>query len=338
MKRRSKASLRGSSPASRTTRPPLERMIRIHEQLKEGRFPNCSTLAKEFDVSYKTIQRDIDFLRDRWQLPIAYNEIRHGFYYTSAVGNLPTMTVSRGELVALLVAQKAVEQYRGTPFEKPIASAFDKLASSMDEQEGISIHQLAEAFSFKPASLAKGELQSFSKAAEAVIRSQELAFLYQSLQGTKAQQRRLRPYHLGCISDQWYLIGEDPERNALRTFALSRIRRMRETGLTFEKPKDFSIGQVLGGSFAAFEAKETVHVHLRLDSLAARIAAERRWHPSQRITPLPDGGADLTMKVGIAPDLISWILSWGVRAEVLAPLSLRKTIASQLGDAAGIYR
>lgn len=58
-------------PRSRTpgpakmTRPPLERMNYIHEQRETGKLPNCSSIAKKFEVTPKTIQRDIEFMRDR---------------------------------------------------------------------------------------------------------------------------------------------------------------------------------------------------------------------------------------------------------------------------------
>jgi predicted DNA-binding transcriptional regulator YafY len=45
------------------SRPPLERMMRMHARLKAGRYPNCRKLADELEVSSKTVQRDIDFMR-----------------------------------------------------------------------------------------------------------------------------------------------------------------------------------------------------------------------------------------------------------------------------------
>jgi predicted DNA-binding transcriptional regulator YafY len=64
-----------TSPLSR---PPLERMLRLHQLIKTEKFPNCRTLADELEVSSKTIQRDIDFLRDRMGLPIAYDQTAFG--------------------------------------------------------------------------------------------------------------------------------------------------------------------------------------------------------------------------------------------------------------------
>ena len=66
---------------SRVTRPPFLRMLRIHELLSADRCPNCSVLAREFEVSVKTVQRDVDFMRDQLMLPIEYDSRGHGFFY-----------------------------------------------------------------------------------------------------------------------------------------------------------------------------------------------------------------------------------------------------------------
>jgi DeoR/GlpR family transcriptional regulator of sugar metabolism len=44
------------------SRPPLERMLGIHEQLQARRFPNCAKLARQFEVAIRTIMRDIEFM------------------------------------------------------------------------------------------------------------------------------------------------------------------------------------------------------------------------------------------------------------------------------------
>jgi len=52
-------------PDHGSSRPPLQRMMRLHAALKSHHLPNCQTIARELEVSPKTIQRDIDFMRDR---------------------------------------------------------------------------------------------------------------------------------------------------------------------------------------------------------------------------------------------------------------------------------
>ncbi len=90
------------------------------------------------------------------------------------------------------------------------------------------------------------------------------------------ERRRVEPYHLACISNQWYLIANDLARNSLRTFALPRIEKARDLGLSFERPADFSAAKMLAGSFSAFEAGKTETVRIRFDDFAARLVAERQ--------------------------------------------------------------
>ncbi|MFT6621641.1 MAG: proteasome accessory factor B, partial [Limisphaerales bacterium] len=87
------------------SRPPLERMMRIHGEIQAGQYPNASTLARTMEVSTKTIHRDLDFMRDRMDLPLEYDGSKFGFFYYEEVSAFPTMQISEGELVALLIAE-----------------------------------------------------------------------------------------------------------------------------------------------------------------------------------------------------------------------------------------
>ncbi len=313
-------------------------MLAIHNQLAEGRNPNCFKLARELEVATKTIHRDLDFMRDQLGLPLAYDRAAHGFYYTEPVTSFPTVQVSHGELVALLIAQKAVEQYRGTPFEKPLHSAFSKLASGLEGESGIALHELTEAISFRTSGLATTELDAFQTLAEATLHHREVRFAYRSLKKGKAEPRRVQPYHLGCLANQWYAIGFDVDRKAVRTFALARLEGVAETGETFKRPEKFSVAEMFSGSFSAFQTGKVERVVLRLDAFAARLAAERKWHPTQKVETQKNGRAELRLDVSVAPDLENWILSWGEHAEVVKPKELRARIAESAKAMAKKYR
>jgi predicted DNA-binding transcriptional regulator YafY len=323
---------------SRVTRPPFLRMLRIHELLSADRFPNCSVLARQFEVSVKTVQRDVDFMRDQLMLPIEYHTREHGFFYSRPVGQFPLITVSEGEVVALLVAQKAAEQYRGTPFEKPLQSAFQKLVSSLAGETNISLHELSEAVSFHSAGVPNSQIKLFELLTEALVSNHLVEFDYFSLRANKAELRQVAPYHLACINNQWYLIGADQSRAQLRTFALTRIANVKDLQVPFDRPADFSVAKMLAGSFAAFQAARTEHVKIRFDAFAARLVRERQWHKSQKMRPTDDGGMELTMRVGLAPDLENWILGWGEHAEVIEPVELRKQICTTIRKMAAKYQ
>ncbi len=66
---------------------------------------------------------------------------------------------------------------------------------------------------------------------------------------------------------------------------------------------------------------------MRFDAFAGRLIEERTWHASQSTEARPDGGLDLTMQVGVSPEVERWILGWGDHVEVLEPAVLRRNIA-----------
>jgi len=125
----------------------------IFQKIQTARRPNCSTLGKALEVSPKTVQRDIDFMRYQLELPIEYDRLRHGFYFDGVVGSFPSVKITEAELIALFIARKAVEQYAGTPYQKPLAAAFSKLSSQLENEIAFNWQELDHAVLFRPIGL-----------------------------------------------------------------------------------------------------------------------------------------------------------------------------------------
>src|ERR1041385_3991801 len=128
-----------------------ERLLAIHQLVSARKYPNTVRMAKEFEVSQKTVKRDVEWMRVHWDLPIEYDRQRHGYFYSKEVTRFPGVpTVTEAEMFALLVAHKAVEQYSGTPFHKPLQMAFQKLTGQLDCTEKYSLQNYEEVLSFRP--------------------------------------------------------------------------------------------------------------------------------------------------------------------------------------------
>lgn len=310
----------------------------IHARLKAGRFPNCRKIAEELEVSPKTIQRDIDFMRYRLALPIEYDPLRFGFYYTEAVTSFPTIDISEGEIAALFVAQKALTQYQGTPFERPLRSAFRKITDGLKDRVSFSWSDLENVISFHSAGASVADLELFETVSRAVLRSVELEFEYRKLESERYEVRRVRPFHIASLENQWYLFGEDLERRQLRTFALPRMRDARGTTVRFRKPADFSISKVLSGSFGVFSGEGKQRIRLQFDAFAGRLVAERSWHESQKIRTARDGSIVLQLELGGLEEIQRWVLSWGSHVRVLAPFVLAEQVRDEAEAIARSYR
>src|SRR5688572_18373375 len=228
------------TPRAQLSRPPLERMLKIHDELRRGALTNCTKLMNTLEVSRKTIVRDIAFMRDRLELPIEFDAQIQAYRYTQPVSSFPTVNVTEGELLALLVAQRALEQYRGTPFHRQLEVAFEKLARGLRDRISFSPADELQAVSFKNIGLGKTDLAVFNTLSAAVLRQEEVTFAYRKPGDAKKSARRVQPYHLAHRENLWYLIGHDLERAALRTFALPRIAEVVNTKNAFTRPADFS--------------------------------------------------------------------------------------------------
>jgi len=133
----------------RDTQPQLTRLHGLVQRIQRGDYPSAKRLAEEWEKNWSTIIRDLNFIRDVWKMPLAYDPKRYGFYFTEPVGKFPMVPISEQELVSVFIAQKALEQYRGTPFEQPLRSAFSKLISSLQGELSVAWGDLDAAISFR---------------------------------------------------------------------------------------------------------------------------------------------------------------------------------------------
>jgi len=305
-------------------------MMHLHAKLARDSYPNCQAEARELEVSYKTILRDLDFMRDQLGLPIEYDAQKYGYHYTEPVTHFPTMQVSEGELVALFVAQKAMEQYKGTSFEEPLRNAFRKLTEGLKDRVDFQIDSLEENFSFRTTGTPVANLKMFEALGKAVLHGYEIRFDYRKLQGLDYEKRSVQPYHMACVDNQWYLFAHDLERNEIRTFALPRMRRLEVTEKKFKRPTNFSPAELLSGSFGVFTGTAHHKIRIHFDAFAAQLIREKSWHPSQKITELNDGDLELEMTLGSLHEVERWILSWRQHAVVLGPTELCESIRQSL--------
>lgn len=311
---------------SKGNRPAAVRMKRIFDLLKKDRFPNCQKLGEALEVSAKTIQRDLDCMRDQLGLPIAYDAQEHGYYFTEEVHEFPTVQVTQGELLALLVAQKAIEQYRGTPYHAQLETAFAKLLEPLNDMAGYA--PSGKTVSFKIAAPAVHELDVFSRLDRAIADQLEVAFEHRKPGDASPATRHVQPLHLHHHDGRWYLVGHDIDRAALRTYAVSRITHVELSARWFERPKTFSIERYFESALGVMNGTEDHRVLIRFSAFAADHVRDRFWHESQEITDHPDGTLDLTLQLADLTEVERLILQWGGHAEALAPAELRERLVN----------
>lgn len=301
-------------------------MLRIHQTIQSGQYPNASTLAVELEVSTKTVHRDIDFMRERLELPLAYDEARFGYHYTQPVSSFPSLQITEGELFALLVAEKALQQYRGTTFEKPLISAFRKMAAALPDTVSLNLADWEQTISFRTSAEPILDLGIFDTLAQATARHQQLKLIYRKPGRTSTEERIVDPYHLANINGEWFLFAFDHLRKALRTFVPARIKAANLTGQSFLRPHRFSLEKRLRDSFGVHSGHGEYEVTIHFSEFAADYIREKRWHPSQQLRELKDGRLELRLKLSGLDEVKRWVLSWAGDAVVMQPPELAEMV------------
>ncbi len=301
-------------------------MVRIHQALQSGKLPNSESLARECEVSSKTVRRDIEFMRDRMGLPIAFNGVSKGYYYTEEVSGFPNLQITEGELFALIVAEKALQQYRGTSFEKPLLSAIRKMEQSLPNTISLNLASLEQTISFRTRAEPILDLAVFDQLSRAAAQRQQIELVYRKPGQAKTEVRLLDPYHLANINGEWYLFAYDHARKDIRTFAPTRIQSVKPTGKTFPRPERFSLEKRLRNSFGVHAGEGAYEVVVRFDARVADYIREKKWHESQKLRELKSGGVELQLKLSSLPEIERWILGWGGDATVVKPPELRAAI------------
>jgi predicted DNA-binding transcriptional regulator YafY len=133
------------------------------------------------------------------------------------------------------------------------------------------------------------------------------------------------------------LIGLCHMRNEVRIFALDRIKMLHQTRENFEVPEDFRLENFMGSSFGVYQGPP-VHIKVWFHPDVAGYIKEKIWHESQQIHPQPDGSIIFEAQVAGTEEIRFWIMTWGSKAEVLEPESLREEIRIEAERMARRYK
>jgi predicted DNA-binding transcriptional regulator YafY len=314
----------------------LHHLILIDDEIRSGSYPNTSTLARQLELSPRTIGRKIEFMRDVLRAPVEYDSSRKGYNYTEPSWSLPSIQISEGELLGIIMAQMALQAYRDTPLGGYLNKVVDKLVATLPKEVKVKPGDFGSIFRFNLGPVAPMNPKHWEILARAARERRTIEMRYYILSKDEVVDRVVDPYLLRCFAGDWYLIGRDQTTGYVPVYSLARIRKLRLTDEHFDI-EGFDPDEYLGGTFQVVERKERHKVKIRFSGTAGRIVAERIWHPSQQLTEKKDGSVVLTMTVADLGEVGRWILTWGAEAKVLAPKGLVAIVQESASEVAGLY-
>jgi proteasome accessory factor B len=310
-------------------KPQHSRLLFIDKEISTGKYPDCSYLARGWEVSIKTIQRDLEFMRYQLDAPLEYSAKHRGYYYTEENFKLPALSMKESELFGMYLSEKLLAQYEGTPIYKTLCSVFEKIEQSLPDKISMDPTKDQNKFTVIPPFSTTVVPEVWETLIDSLRTSQQIQVEYKT-PGQERVTRDLDPYHAVRFEGDWYIVGHCYLRNDIRTFSMSRIVAAKKTGNSFTIPEDFDFKKLSGSHFGVHWSNEEFQVKIRFSKRVADYVEERIWHPSQKIKNCHNGDVILSLSVNHLLELKRWILSWGEDAYVIEPESFTQSIKETL--------
>jgi predicted DNA-binding transcriptional regulator YafY len=299
-------------------KPQHSRLLFIDRQINAGGYPSCGQLAQRYEVSRKTIYRDLDYMRYQLDAPLEYSGKHRGYYYTEENFHLPALSIKESDLFAIYLAEELLLQYEGTPLHDRLSSIFQKIEEALPDKINIASSPADTRFTvFAPPSTTIHP-EVWDTVFKGLKTLSRLKIDYHSPERAPSS-RLLDPYHAVRYDGDWYVTGFCHLRNGIRTFSLSRITAASLRNEKFTIPSTFDFRQITGSRFGVHWGGAEEHVKIRFSPKAAPYVKERTWHPSQEIADNEDGSLVLSLTIDHLLELKRWVLSWGREARVIEP-------------------
>lgn len=293
------------------------RLLKLAEILKL-RPMRVAELARRFDVSERTVERDLEALM---QLGHPVERLRRGVY---AIPDRPP-PLHPVEALALFAAGRLL--YHQAPTRR-YRDALEKLARSLPAPLRELLLKSTEGLEAR-----NGDSRTLELVAQALLERRVLAFEYRSAGSRNWRPKELLVYFLEANRTNLGLYAIGYERSfhrSVHTFKLSRMRNARLLDETYEIPQDFDPRAYLRQAWGVVGVQEGgVEVRLRFAPEAAWRVLEGDYPGLQLEKELEDGSLLARLeaapfKGGVPWEVLAWIQSFGPRVEVLGPPELRR--------------
>ena len=314
-------------------RKQLVRLIRLVAQLKENRYPNCSSFATELRqldleenlnvaCTAKTVARDIAVLKRDFDAPIAFDASQNGYYLTDHdwTFSCPQIFDDTCMLSAVLGARVA-EHIFPQPLKQQIRDAVDFLLTN-NNPSFLDTTQV-DSLVVIPSNRAPIDADVFMPLFQAWQRHEICRISYTDSRGNDTE-RNFEPHALIFYDGVWYAKGFCHKRKEMRTLALPRMKSVVLSGVSFTPdPKIVATANEEG----IFDHDMVSDVVVHCDNQLAKIIQTRPLHHEQEVVECTDGGCDIHVKRMTSFHLVTWVMRQCGRATIIQPEECRKEIA-----------
>ncbi|MFM1651019.1 helix-turn-helix transcriptional regulator [Brevibacillus sp. B_LB10_24] len=309
----------------------LDRLLAIVLLLLSKRKMQAKELAEIFEVSVRTIYRDIETI-SLAGIPVITTQGTNGGIAIMDGYRLEKNWLSDDELASVATALKSVST---TIQDEHVSAAFQKIARLVPKHEEENFRARAEKIfiDFSPWGKDPALQGKFDLIMAAIEGSQHLSFTYVNAAGEQSR-RTAEPHTLVQKQQKWYLYAFCTEKNQFRFFKLSRMRELECRPSVFQR-REIALEERPWVQ-AWHRPENFVDLVLKIDPKVKSLAEE--WFGPEKIQTDGTGGCLAEITLPLDEWLFSFLLSFGPFIEVLDPVYVREKVKEQARKVYQLYK
>lgn len=309
----------------------IDRLTAMILMLQSQRVVTAEQMAERFEISVRTVYRDIAALGEAGVPIVAEAGVGYGLMRGY---HLPPVMFTEQEAAALFMGGELTEQFGDESLKQSSREALLKVRAALPEDRKDYLVRLGKAVQIRGRARGLPEARCLMPMQEAVVRRRCVFLRYDAGGLGGITERVVEPLGVVYYGRHWHLIGWCRLRKEFRDFRLDRMRRWDVLPETFAGHENFSVVDFLENGAAKCEF---VPVALTCERWALeKILAEMPARLVER-TELPDKRFRIRALAYSLDWLAGWLLGLGAAAEADAPQTLREKVAEAARAVAARY-
>ncbi|HOZ84860.1 MAG TPA: YafY family protein [Niabella sp.] len=304
----------------------FDRLVSILIQLQSKKIVKAQEIAERFQVSHRTIYRDIKTLENAG-VPV-FGEAGSGYSLVDGY-RLPPVMFSKEEAASFLAADKLMQNFSDKGLGKHFESAVLKIRSVLRGSEKdwlanletyISVHhRIAQSNTAVP--------NAMELLMESLATQRQIVLQYQAIKDDVAQERRIEPVGIFHENQYWYLLAYCHLRQDYRQFRLDRMHQIKPSDLPYTQKHPLTVAEYINQK----QAPRNIKVRILIDRIIANYLQYDKHHYG--FVSEQEKGTKKEMTFMIADNdggFVRWIVMYADYAEIIEPIELKEKIKSIL--------